>query len=216
MRSQKLMKRLLITGMVSAMTAAYAFPALAAGWTTVGDKHYYYYDNGQMATGLINVGGKYYYMLDDGSMVIGWLKLDSDYYYMGADGALTTGSLKLGNDSYYMRPDSGKCVLDEAVEIDGAWYFFKSDGKKLTGWLLKEGQYFYLDPAADGRLVAGTTKTIDGVSYSFAANGACTTNVSVNNAYIPSNKAAENAAQETTPSTDDSYGRTNVITAGQH
>lgn len=216
MKSQKLMKKLMIGGMAGLMTAAAVFPAFAAGFTSVGGKQYYYYDNGQMATGLLEIGGKYYFFLDDGSMVTGWLKLDSDYYYMGADGALTTGWLTLGTDKYYMRPDSGKCVLDEAIQIDGAWYFFKGDGKKLNGWLLKDGQYFYLDPAADGQLVAGTSKNIGGVTYNFGADGACTSTVNIADVYTVNTQAAASTTQETTPEEENNYGKTNVITVGQH
>ena len=35
-------------------------------------------------------------------------------------------------------------------------------------------------------MVAGTSRTIDGVTYQFAANGACNTNVNTNNVYNPS------------------------------
>ena len=44
------------------------------------------------------------------------------------------------------------------------------------------GVYYYLDPS-DGRMVAGTSRTIDGVTYQFAADGACNTNVNTNNVY---------------------------------
>ena len=121
-----------------------------------------------------------------------------------------------------MRPESGICVLDEAIEIDNAWYYFKNDGKRLTGWLKKDNQYYYLDPAADGRLVANTTKVIDGVSYNFAPNGVCTTNMEVSNAYTPKTSSSENASNSTPESTARNSGntqdsqRSRVVTAGSH
>ena len=43
----------------------------------------------------------------------------------------------------------------------------------VTGWVKYNGYYFYTDPANDGRLVMGTTKTIDGVTYTFNDYGVC-------------------------------------------
>ena len=51
-----------------------------------------------------------------------------------------------------------------------------------TGWIKVNGTHYYLDPA-DGKMVAGTSRTIDGVTYQFAANGACNANVNTNNVY---------------------------------
>lgn len=215
-------RRLFITGAACAMAATFSFPAAAAGFTTVGEKTYYYLESGQPYTGLLHLNDTYYYFLQDGSMVVGWLKLDGNYYYMGKDGSLSTGWVQIGNDWYYMRPESGICVLDEAIEIDNAWYYFKNDGKRLTGWLKKDNQYYYLDPAANGRLVANTTKVIDGVSYNFAPNGVCTTNMEVSNAYTPKTSSSENASNSTPESTAQNSGntqdsqRSRVVTAGSH
>ncbi|MCI6887939.1 MAG: hypothetical protein MR868_11975 [Lachnospiraceae bacterium] len=56
---------------------------------------------------------------------------------------------------YYLRPDSGKCVINSAIEIDGGWYFFKNDGTVLTGWLKMGDVFYYMDPDAEGRMTAG-------------------------------------------------------------
>ena len=85
-------------------------------------------------------------------------------------------------------------MINSAVEIDGYWYFFKSDGKKLTGWLKKDGGFYYLEPAGEGRMVAGTTKVIDGASYSFAANGLCTSTGFVNNYYDANSGSSQSAS----------------------
>ena len=39
-----------------------------------------------------------------------------------------------------------------------------------TGWVTLNGNYYYLDPSS-GKMAANTTLTINGVSYSFNANG---------------------------------------------
>ena len=41
----------------------------------------------------------------------------------------------------------------------------------MTGWIQLSGVYYYLDPST-GKMAANTTLTIDGVSYTFASNGA--------------------------------------------
>lgn len=220
MRFQKWMKRMAVAGMAGMLAAGSVVPALAAGgWTQVGDKKYYYYENGQMATGLLYEDGKYYYFLADGSMVTGWMRLDGDYYFMDENGVLTTGWRQLDGEWCYLRPESGKCVINDAIEIDGYWYFFKNDGKKLTGWLRKNNAYYYMDPTAEGRMVAGTSQMIDGVSYEFAADGVCTSAVNVGSYYnadtASTASAGGNAAASGQSSTSNTSGSgTRVVVAG--
>lgn len=213
MRLQKAAKRVAAAAIAGMMAASLTFPAAAAtGWSQVADKRYYYHPDGSMATGLMNLDGTYYYFLADGSMVTGWLKLNGEFYYMQENGALTTGWKQLDGEWYYLRPDSGKCVINSAVEIDGYWYFFKSDGKKLTGWLKKDGGFYYLDPAGEGRMVAGTTRMIDGASYSFEANGLCTSTGFVNNYYDVDAAAGRNSSQTSSYQSTSSGSR--VVVAG--
>lgn len=213
MRLQKAAKRVAAAAIAGMMAASLTFPAAAAtGWSQVADKRYYYHPDGSMATGLMNLDGTYYYFLADGSMVTGWLKLNGEFYYMQENGALTTGWKQLDGEWYYLRPDSGKCVINSAVEIDGYWYFFKSDGKKLTGWLKKDGGFYYLDPAGEGRMVAGTTRMIDGASYSFEANGLCTSTGFVNNYYDADAAAGRNSSQTSSYQSTSSGSR--VVVAG--
>ena len=49
---------------------------------------------------------------------------------------------------------------------------FDENGHMLTGWVHSNGGYYYL--GSDGKMVSGTTLTIDGNNYSFDANGAYT------------------------------------------
>ena len=69
-----------------------------------------------------------------------------------------------------MDPDNGTMSIDWK-SIDGGWYYFNASGHRQTGWVTVGSKYYYLDPANDGRMVTGTTKTIDGVSYTFDSNG---------------------------------------------
>lgn len=66
-------------------------------------------------------------------------------------------------------------VYRHGGHIEGAYYYFNNSGHKLTGWIQVDGTYYYLNPSDKGRMAANTTLKIDGISYTFAANGACTT-----------------------------------------
>ena len=95
---------------------------------------------------------------------------------------MLTGWLSDGTNKYYMDPANG--IMSTAwKQIDGYYHYFNNSGHMQTGWIQVNGTYYYLDPSADGRMVAGTTRTIDGVAYQFASNGACNTNVNTNNVY---------------------------------
>lgn len=212
MKLNKTAKKLALVGLAGSLTILPVFPALAAGWTQSNGNTYYYQPDGRMTTGLAIIDGSYYYFLSDGSMVTGWLKLDGEYYYMQENGMLTTGWRQIDGDWYYLRPDSGKCVLNSAIEIDGYWYFFKSDGKRLTGWLKKNGAFYYLDPAGDGRMVAGTTRDIDGASYTFGPDGVCTSTGYVNNYYDSDSAGAQTSGQTSSQSSGSSGSR--VVSSG--
>ena len=55
--------------------------------------------------------------------------------------------------------------------IDGTWYFDHETGH-YTGWVKPDGNWYYLDPANNGAMLANTTAVIDGVSYTFGPSGA--------------------------------------------
>ena len=128
-----------------------------------------------------------------------------------------SGWRQLDGEWCYLRPESGKCVINDAIEIDSHWYFFKNDGKKLIGWLKKDNAYYYMDPAGEGRMVAGSSKVIDGVTYEFAANGVCTSAVNVGSYYdAGSASAAGGSAVSNQSNAGASSGNSgsNVVVAG--
>ena len=43
----------------------------------------------------------------------------------------------------------------------------------MTGWIQLDGKYYYLNPANEGKMIAGTTATINGVQYNFDGSGIC-------------------------------------------
>lgn len=52
--------------------------------------------------------------------------------------------------------------------VDGRWYYMK-DYRKQTGWVQVDGLWYYLDP--NGAMIHDTTMDIDGVPYTFDADG---------------------------------------------
>ena len=87
---------------------------------------------------------------------------------MDNDGSLGTGWKTIDGSKYYFDPASGKCMLNVAMPVDGNWFLFGEDGKMQTGFHNVNGATYYFDPS-NGVMVAGTTKTISGVSYTFNA-----------------------------------------------
>ena len=51
------------------------------------------------------------------------------------------------------------------------WYYYDTSGLIASGWRAIKGYWYYLDPSELGAMVTGTTMTIDGVGYTFDANG---------------------------------------------
>ena len=43
----------------------------------------------------------------------------------------------------------------------------------MTGCIVVDGKYYYLNPTNEGRMIAGTTANINGTDYIFDASGAC-------------------------------------------
>ena len=92
--------------------------------------------------------------------------------------------------------------------IDNAWYYFNNSGHMMTGWLNLNGKYYYLNPADSGKMVAGTTMTIDGISYSFDSSGAYVSgnsNSFMNNASTPSNNYGPGGSNTNPSSSNSGY-----------
>ena len=117
----------------------------------------------------------WFYFGTDGKMLTGWQQIGGEYYYLNSDsknvlGKMMTGWLSDGTNKYYMDTSSGK-MAHGWKELEGSWYYFNDAGHMMTGWIQLSGVYYYLDPST-GKMAANTTLTIDGVSYTFASNGA--------------------------------------------
>ena len=121
------------------------------GWKWVGDKCYYFDEDGIMAantyidgdyvdssgawvpgfsatglqTGWDYSNGSTHYRFDDGALASGWLQSDGNWYYFGEDNAMRNGWQEIDGNLYYFFP-FGTMATDIWLEgrylgADGAW-----------------------------------------------------------------------------------------------
>jgi glucan-binding YG repeat protein len=140
---------------------------MRTGWYR-GNGYLYYLDRktGAAAVGWKQLSGRKYLFSRNGVMRKGWYKPTGRMFYMGKDGYVLSGLKKIGTAKYYLRLDGA--ITNGSKKIGKYWYYFKSC-KACTGWLTLGSQKYYL--TQNGVMVTGT-HTIDGVSYSFAPDGA--------------------------------------------
>ena len=84
---------------------------------------------------------------------------------------MLTGWQTDGTNRYYLDVSTGKMAQGWTL-INNAYYYFNESGHMATGWIQINGQYFYLDPS-NGTMYANTSITLNGVTYTFGANGVC-------------------------------------------
>ena len=142
----------------------------------------YYYVNGSLNyAGLIEVDGAYYYIRSNGQAVTGrtfWITKTNDLmpegsYEFDADGKMNRNGLYAENGGlyYYVNNQLNYAGL---IEIDGAYYYIRSNGQAVTGrtfWITKtndlmaEGSYEF---GADGKMLQqkdGIIREADGLYY---------------------------------------------------
>lgn len=96
-------------------------------WLWNGGNYYYLNQDGKMLTNTIVDG---YLLSASGAMVnSGWYKVGNDWYSVkGSNNTVRYNEwYKEGNTWYYLKSD-GKMACNEALLIDGSWYFFNSTG----------------------------------------------------------------------------------------
>lgn len=121
------------------------------------DGKWYYFDpvNCDMQTGWVLISdanvnsGRYYYDLESGERLLGWQYIDGKRYYLDYFGAYT-GRKIMDGKTYYFDPVNGDVKMG-LVDIDGRRY--------------------YADPDDGGAFATNKTLVIDGVSYTFGADG---------------------------------------------
>ena len=150
--------------------------------------------------GLIDIGGKTIYFVNGAKCYAGLIELDGDYYYIRSsfqpatgkyyvskhNGLLPSGTYEFGADGKMLQGVvnkdgilyhyvNGQLSFAGLIQIDGAYYYAKSNGQLAIGTynvtrtngLLPAGEYFF---DSNGKLVRNGLVTIDGVTYYFKDN----------------------------------------------
>ena len=137
--------------------------------------------------------GKTYLLDSSYQPVTGWQELDSSWYYFDTttgemakdtwvDGYYLTSKgqrakntlIKVGSDTYLFDA-SGIKVLGLAEYNGNKYYFNSTNGAMQTGFRVVEGITYYFNPSKGGAMAVSTDLQIDGIYYTFDANGQMTT-----------------------------------------
>ena len=146
--------------------------SMATGWREMDNAWYYFRNDGRcVVNSWYQIGGQWYFFDSSGKMATGWQQINGSYYCLNTDGRMLTGWQTDGTNRYYLDVSTGKMAQGWTL-INNAYYYFNESGHMATGWIQINGQYFYLDPS-NGTMYANTSITLNGVTYTFGANGVC-------------------------------------------
>ncbi len=159
--------------------------SLLIGVNKIGDKYYYFDNNGMLQTGFITYAGKKYffsrtyeyalqgwvsnfegkwYQQADGSLLTGYQTIGGKHYYFDEEGMLRTGFITINNKIYFFSRTYEYALEGWVSNSEGKWYQ-QADGSLLTGIQIIDGEKYYF--GADGKLITGFVK-LDGKNYFFS------------------------------------------------
>ena len=140
------------------------------GWVRYGGSLYYTGSNGDMRTGWQTINGKRFLFLSNGKMKTGWFTVGSRRYYLAANGRQKTGFTRVDGITYYLRQDG---YATKGWKKFGRYWFYFKNSRVQTGWLELGSKKYYFD--SNGRMATGT-RTIDGKRYEFGSDGSLVVN----------------------------------------
>ena len=123
------------------------------------------------------IGNKWYYFDQNGWMITGWQKVSGSWYYMESNGARVADGWKWINNKCYYFDKNGKMAADtwidgSYVDVSGVWIKDKKqepENVTKTGWVQYTGHWLYYN--ADGSAVKSNWKSVNGIWYYFDQNG---------------------------------------------
>ena len=147
----------------AALLAVGASMTSFAGWEKDEDGiwHYYDSDDEMVEDEWRKDGSKWFYLDEDGNMATDtWV---DDDYYVGEDGAMVKNDWRktFGEDEeddpdqdehWYYFGSNGKKITDQDKKINGKTYYFDEDGKMYSGWYSdgKDDVAYYLGTEDEG------------------------------------------------------------------
>ena len=114
--------------------------AVKVAWKKIGDKQYYFDENGKMLTGWILDNN--YYTKEDGSMATGWMKLlppDSEAPTGGPNSSSAAKWFYFQSTGRKFKPELANGMRYGEKRIDGAKYAFNENGELAIGWVQVSG-----------------------------------------------------------------------------
>ena len=127
--------------------------------------------------GWNKIGSDWYWSDDGKNPRTGWVK-DGSWYYLDPanQGRMMANRVFRVDGNLYVAKPSGACPENEWVKIGSGWYLTNGSCAVRTGWVQDGGTWYYLDPAADGRMKSNEVfADSDGKLYVAKASGACPT-----------------------------------------
>ena len=144
---------------------------LLSGWQCE-DGTWHYYEP-YAATGWRFLDGSWYWFDKLGVMATGCVAIGSDRYCFAASGAMLTGWVLDDAGAWHYADASGRTVLSNWAQIDGAWYWFDGQGRAVTGWRNLGGTWYHFDPVTCAMDTGWYC--LDGVWYYSDSSGAMRT-----------------------------------------
>lgn len=166
------------------------------GWMKVNGKYTYYFTKGKgvMTTGWMtdSKGHKRYFNPKTGKLTTGWVNCSKGRkrYFTKGGGIMATGWLtnSKGQKRYFYKTSgymATKWVKNKSKNI--SYYFATSTGYMYTGLKTIDQKNYYFK--SNGVMAVSTSVTVNGITYSIAADGVATAkttkpNVNVSNGNV--------------------------------
>ncbi len=140
----------------------------------------YYYVNGerQLGAGLVEIDGSYYYIRSNGNAATG------TYFVYNTNGLVERGDYEFGADGKMLNPpvEEEPAIKDGLVEENGELYYYVNGERQLGAGLVEiDGSYYYIrsngNAATGTYFVYNTNGLVARGDYEFGADGKLLTEI---------------------------------------
>ncbi len=138
----------------------------SVGWVYVGS------DGAMLTNKWVKDSVGWCYVGDNGYCVTNcWKKDSKGWCYLDKDGRMVTNKWVKDSVGWCYVDQNGYCVTNKWVKDSHGWCYMDKNGRMtVSDWVQDGDDWYYLDD--EGYMLADTTVTIDGKTYTFAPSGA--------------------------------------------
>lgn len=164
---------------------------MKTGWHKDSNMWYYFNTKGNGTEGVMavntwkKVNGNWYYFYKDGKMAA---NTRIGKYYVNKSGAWRWNHwIKNSNGRWWYYYKEGNYPKNTIVSINGKRYAFDNSGWMKTGWLYKEGNWYYFNKkgqGTEGVMVANSWKKLDNKWFYFYKDGKMAVDTMIGNYYV--------------------------------